>query len=767
MSLHCRLFFCLTLLGPLLGGCLRPKPLALRRVVLYQNGIGYFERQGTFRGQRLRLRLRRHELNDVLKTLTVIDRSKQGKDRAGPVTAIVPKQEPPPDPGKDKQTAPEDEAVYLDIALGHAGSHDLLIAYSAPTPAWKATYRLVLPRSRPTGKGRALLQGWALVNNASGEDWAGVRLTLATGAPMTFAMDMHTPRFVARPDLTGAMVKPVIRGPVRSESARPGDRDGDGIGDAVDKCPADPEDRDGFQDSDGCPDPDNDSDRIPDKDDKCPDDAEVYNGQEDGDGCPDRGRVVVHKSHITILDKIYFARGAATIKPASRPIIGAIAVTLKGNPDVRAVEVQGHASPAEADGWGLSARRAGAVRAALLSLGVTTDLRARAYGGTMPIAAGAGEERQSRNRRVEFIVLERGSGQPPVGPVTATAVRDVARDKVTPTTVAGMVRYQLPGAVSIGEGTTTMVTMINRDTEGRDIQLYRPDSNVPGSRRHPQRAAMIENRSKLTLEAGPVAIFARGTFVGEGLLRRLHPDETAYIPYAVDSSTSVRVTTQSDARPSRLISVADGVFTVEDHDERVTRYEVEPGVESPDLLVIRHPRRSSFEALDLPPRTRKTAEAYLIPVPIRASRRSELAVRERRPVRRTLHLSDGEGAGRLSLYLEQGGGALSEKDRKRVERLIKVQRRTAKLREAVDRLRGRVTDVGVRGGELRENIKAVAKTRGGAALKSTLLKRIAENVARMEKLTQALARKTLELGRSRDQLSRLIRKLRIGGEKGK
>jgi OOP family OmpA-OmpF porin len=66
-----------------------------------------------------------------------------------------------------------------------------------------------------------------------------------------------------------------------------GDRDGDGIKDDVDKCPDDPEDFDGFEDEDGCPDPDNDHDGIPDVDDKCPDIPEDRDGIEDEDGCPE------------------------------------------------------------------------------------------------------------------------------------------------------------------------------------------------------------------------------------------------------------------------------------------------------------------------------------------------------------------------------------------------------------------------------------------------------------------------------------------------
>ena len=65
------------------------------------------------------------------------------------------------------------------------------------------------------------------------------------------------------------------------------DNDGDGIADAADKCPNEPEDKDGFQDDDGCPEPDNDSDGIPDAADKCPNEAEDKDGFQDDDGCPD------------------------------------------------------------------------------------------------------------------------------------------------------------------------------------------------------------------------------------------------------------------------------------------------------------------------------------------------------------------------------------------------------------------------------------------------------------------------------------------------
>nr|WP_254623535.1 Ig-like domain-containing protein [Myxococcus sp. CA033] len=75
--------------------------------------------------------------------------------------------------------------------------------------------------------------------------------------------------------------------PKKAAPPPPVDTDGDGLYDPDDKCPTQPEDKDGFEDADGCPDPDNDQDGILDGDDKCVNEPETKNGFQDEDGCPD------------------------------------------------------------------------------------------------------------------------------------------------------------------------------------------------------------------------------------------------------------------------------------------------------------------------------------------------------------------------------------------------------------------------------------------------------------------------------------------------
>ena len=114
-------------------------------------------------------------------------------------------------------------------------------------------------------------------------------LSVRVDADLTAQLMVGTARGGARGDAF-EVTTGIVWSPQPEGTGAPGrnDRDGDGIPDAVDGCPDEPEDRDGYQDEDGCPDPDNDGDGIPDQVDQCPNEAEDKDGFQDADGCPER-----------------------------------------------------------------------------------------------------------------------------------------------------------------------------------------------------------------------------------------------------------------------------------------------------------------------------------------------------------------------------------------------------------------------------------------------------------------------------------------------
>lgn len=87
-----------------------------------------------------------------------------------------------------------------------AGERRIRVGYVAETPLWKATYRLSMtqngqPQSGTSKEGSGALQGWAVLENLSGEDWKGVDLTVVSGNPVTLRQALYTPYFVERPEV--------------------------------------------------------------------------------------------------------------------------------------------------------------------------------------------------------------------------------------------------------------------------------------------------------------------------------------------------------------------------------------------------------------------------------------------------------------------------------------------------------------------------------------------------------------------------------------
>src|SRR2546421_1080100 len=75
------------------------------------------------------------------------------------------------------------------------GKRTVRVGYVIENPIWKTSYRLVLDKK----EGKPFLQGWAIVENPSDEDWNKVRMALISGRPISFQMDLYQPLYVPRP----------------------------------------------------------------------------------------------------------------------------------------------------------------------------------------------------------------------------------------------------------------------------------------------------------------------------------------------------------------------------------------------------------------------------------------------------------------------------------------------------------------------------------------------------------------------------------------
>jgi hypothetical protein len=200
--------------------------LALKRVVIYRNGVGYFERSGHIKADRVNFKVKGAEVGDFLATLAVIEKGGSSVRSASFPIKVADKDEPeeceppvrpmpeekgtfvPPQPPPKKENPDGLETVILEL---DGKAHDLQVGYVAETPVWRPSYRLVIDKAGGN------LQGWGIVQNLSGEDWKGVTLSLIAGAPLAFEANLGVPVIPARPTVTD--MGEVIANVPRSETS--------------------------------------------------------------------------------------------------------------------------------------------------------------------------------------------------------------------------------------------------------------------------------------------------------------------------------------------------------------------------------------------------------------------------------------------------------------------------------------------------------------------------------------------------------------------
>ncbi|HET9986896.1 MAG TPA: carboxypeptidase regulatory-like domain-containing protein, partial [Kofleriaceae bacterium] len=154
----------------------------LGRVVIYRNGVAFYERRAKVVDGKLAIHVPRDRVDDFLKSLTVVDPTTRK-----PLSVSIPRKE-------------ADDGSYLTMTLETPDRKraDVLLTYVTEAPAWKPSYRIVVG-----DKGKVMLEGWAIVDNVSGEDWKGVLVGVGASSAMSFRYDLWSVRTIDRDLLQG------------------------------------------------------------------------------------------------------------------------------------------------------------------------------------------------------------------------------------------------------------------------------------------------------------------------------------------------------------------------------------------------------------------------------------------------------------------------------------------------------------------------------------------------------------------------------------
>jgi hypothetical protein len=319
--------------------------------------------------------------------------------------------------------------------------------------------------------------------------------------------------------------------------------------------------------------------------------------------------------------------------------------------------------------------------------------------------------------------------------------------------VSGLTQIDLGDRVTVPEGSSTMVALINESVEAEQTYLFRPGGAGIGYEVNPYRVIRFKNNTPFVLEPGPISIFAAGSFVGEGLSEAVSAGSSATIPFAVEPTIMVSRRQEYSGAEMRIVKIVRGVLECENFQRTSTTWSVKGKAEKGGYKVlIRHPKYGSdYELEERPKGTEDLAGAYLIPVEIAAGKtEGEVTVVEQTPSRLTLTIWDGRAPELIGELMATPG--LDPKAREALAPIVDLRQQIGRIDTELQGLKAQQRELDQRAGETRQNLESIKKDPRAGDLRSRLSKRLDE----FSKEGDRIGRKLVEL-----QSQRLEKKIEL------
>jgi hypothetical protein len=648
----------------------------LGRVVVYRNGVAYFERYARVDDDKLTLAVPPDKVDDFLKSLNVVDA------RTGEPTPVS----YPTDPGRAPTSGEGDPTgglIAMQIKLPGNRPHELRLSYVTEAPAWKPSYRVVLRDDKSVD-----LVGWAIVDNTSGEDWKNVRLGVGSSSALSFRFDLRSVRLVERETLQSndlfaqapPMGQATYGGPPVVMKKVLGDLGEDAIPDepaAEAVASAAPE-------------------------------AEVRRN------APAPRPAASAQGASGLAELGGGGGGAAMPAPTARTTapraprpsaLDAIARRLKS--ESAPILIEGYAAPGDADKQAASLERANRVREKLVRDGIDPN---------RVVAVGKGEE---AGHAAGARIVEGPSGQPAKAapPDAAAPAADAA-----PLDPIGTSHFESTAAMTVPRGTSAMVSILHTPTEGQVVYLYDPES-PRGNAQFAFKSLRLRNPTDSQLESGPVSVFGEGRFIGEGLSEPIPGKQIAFVPFALDRQVVIERKDGERDEIAHILTVQRGVFSTQVQHIKKTTLMVHNRLGTPTVVYVRHTVATGYHAKG-PSDPEHVGNADLYRVEVDGHGQKEVSIEEATPVYRTADIRSPDGMELVKAYLssEPLAGPLKEK----VEELVKMQQEVGTLEQRIVTLHDQMAEYRQRMDELHGQIVTLRMVRTGGPLMASLEKKLQE-----------------------------------------
>ena len=595
----------------------------------------------------------------------------------------------------------------MTIAAAGSGARQLYVSYISEVPIWKTTYRIVLPTK---AEDKPLLQGWAIVDNTTGEDWDNVELSLVAGAPQSFIQQLSQPYYARRPVVP--LPETAELTPQTHESAMLGGLGGLSgvVTDASGAVIANAQVQIGNTQTGAANNTTTDN----------------QGRYEFDDLAAGNYRLEFHMNgfQTSVIQGVMLGGNGeqtqnATLQVGS--VSQTVEVTAPPPSPIMAMESMGAAAKrVVGSGRELgNGSGAGGTRLYGTPVGVPGGMAGGVMGGMI------GEARSQSSAAAE------GSN------------------------LGDLFEYKLKDHVTIHKNESALVPIVQVHIAAEKVSLW---NNSLGSQR-PLRALWLTNSSPLTLDGGSFTVLEDEAFAGEGLTDPIKPGEKRLVSYAAD--LGVRVDAKSESRPQRVtrVRILRGVMSMTRELQQSTTYTVRDDDTTPRTVLIEHPLRVGWKLAKATPKPEETtSNVYRFRVSVKPKETSKLEVGESEPLDTRYEISNVTDD-QITLFLRQK--SINAEVEAALRKIVEQKNRVAALDAEISWRNDEKQKIYDDQQRIRENLKALKGSPEERALTQRYTQQLADQETRLEVLRKETEDFQTKHDQAQDDLDKMVQSLSL------
>jgi hypothetical protein len=357
-------------------------------------------------------------------------------------------------------------------------------------------------------------------------------------------------------------------------------------------------------------------------------------------------------------------------------------------------------------------------------------------------------------RLQRFAKAAGGGGGLAIDAATLNATRAAQQAAAQARELGDLFEYKLKQPVTIRKNQSALVPILQSDVAAEKVSLW----NEAAGRPQPLLAVWLVNTSGLTLDGGSFTVLEEETFAGEGLLDPVKPGEKRLLSYAADLGVRVDAKAESQSQPVTRVRIFRGVMTQTSEVREQKTYTVRNEDTHARTVVIEHPRRPGYTLSPGPEPAETTAGVYRFRVPVEPKKSETLTVKEVKPLE-TRYVINNITDDQITLFLRQKtiNPEIEQALRKIVAQKGVVAGFDSQIQARAQETK-RIFDDQQR---LRENMKALK----GTPEEKALVQRYTKELDDQENRLDAIRKESADLEQKRQQaqaeLNRMIEELQF------